>query len=119
MWEIALTSDKYIHNKIFGDGFGFMRADYEWGLEMMSGGGSLNEGESRQEMFLINGDFHSGPLPAVKYVGYLGLTLLIPLIVMFAAMGRRLINSALGTPFELCRIFYGIQVIAFSITLCR
>jgi hypothetical protein len=111
MWEIALTSDKYIHNKIFGDGFGYMRADFERGVDLMYGRTSLRQDEARQEMFLLDGDFHSGPISAVKVVGYLGLTLLIPLFAIFTTMGYRLINSAHGTPYEACSLFFGIQVI--------
>ena len=29
MWSIALSTDKYIHNKLLGDGFGVSRPDYE------------------------------------------------------------------------------------------
>jgi hypothetical protein len=111
MWEIALTSDKYIHNKIFGDGFGFMRADYERGVDMLYGRTSLREGEARQEMFLLDGDFHSGPISGVKVVGYLGLTLLIPLLAIFAKMGYRLINISNGTPYESCCLFICIPII--------
>jgi hypothetical protein len=111
MWEIALSSDKYIHNKIFGDGFGYMRSDYERARLIEMGYTSLMEGEARQEMYLLDGDFHSGPISAVKVVGYIGLTLLITLFAIFGRMGYRLINSALGTPYEVCCLFYGIQVI--------
>jgi hypothetical protein len=111
MWEIALTSEKYIHNKIFGDGFGYMRADYERGVDLMFGRTSLRQDEARQEIFLLDGDFHSGPISALKVTGYLGLTLLIPLLAFFVAMGYRLIYRGLGTPYQFCCLFYGIQVI--------
>jgi hypothetical protein len=111
MWEIALSSDKYINNKIFGDGFGYMRADYERGVDVMFGRTFLRQDEARQEMYLLDGDFHSGPISAVKVVGYIGLTLLIPLFAIFGRMGYRLINSAHGTPYEACSLFFGIQVI--------
>jgi hypothetical protein len=113
MWEIALTSDKYIHNKIFGDGFGYMRADYERGIDVMYGRTSLRADEARQEMYLLDGDFHSGPISAVKVVGYLGLTLLIPLLAIFAKMGYRLIRISNGTPYEFCCLFICIPIIIY------
>jgi hypothetical protein len=111
MWEKALSSDKYIHNKIFGDGFGYMRADYERSILISSGKATLFEGEARQEACLLDGDFHSGPISTVRFSGYLGLTLLMPLFAIFATMGYRIINIGHGTPYESCCLFYGIPVI--------
>jgi hypothetical protein len=112
MWEVALSSDKYIHNKIFGDGFGYMRSDFEDARLKILGYIPLVGGEEHQEMFLLDGDFHSGPISALKVTGYLGLTLLIILLAIFAKMGYRLINIAHETPYKFCCLFYGIQVIA-------
>ncbi|MFZ4387789.1 MAG: hypothetical protein ACOYOI_06465, partial [Chthoniobacterales bacterium] len=56
MWRMALTSDKYIKNKLLGDGFGFLRQDYERGLAIMYGQEKLNASDAKQEMFLLDGD---------------------------------------------------------------
>jgi hypothetical protein len=111
MWEIALTSEKYIHNKIFGDGFGYMRSDYERARLIEMGYTSLMEGESRQEMYLLDGDFHSGPVSTIRFVGYVGLALFLPLIFLVAGSGYRLIKGCIGTPFQFCSFFIGIPIV--------
>jgi 4-amino-4-deoxy-L-arabinose transferase-like glycosyltransferase len=111
LWEIALTSERYIHNKIFGDGFGYMRSDYERARLIESGLASLMEGEVRQEMFLLDGDFHSGPISTIRFVGYVGLALFIPLLFLLAGAGYRIIRESIGTPFQVCSFFIGVPII--------
>jgi hypothetical protein len=111
MWEIALTSDKYIHNKIFGDGFGYMRADFERAMDVMYGRTSLRGDEARQEMFLLDGDFHSGPVSTIRFVGYIGLALILPLFFLLMRMAWRLSYLSLGTKYETCTLFYCIPII--------
>jgi hypothetical protein len=111
MWEIALTSDKYIHNKIFGDGFGFMRADFERGMDLMYGRTSLRGDEAKQEMFLLDGDLHSGPISSIRFVGYVGLALFLPLLYFLMRMAWRLSYLSTGTKYDTCTFFYCIPLI--------
>jgi hypothetical protein len=115
MWEIALTSDKYIRNKIFGDGFGYMRSDYERALQIKMGYSSLMGNEARQEMFLLDGDFHSGPVGTIRFVGYIGFTLLFPLFYYLIRMAWRLSTTSLGTKYEICTLFYCLPIIILPI----
>jgi len=113
MWKIALTSDKYIHSKAFGDGFGFDRADYETGVNQIldrnaSGFGGEN---AAQEAFMRNGDFHSGPVSTIRFVGYVGLLLFLPLVFTIAVYGYRIVQMAKGTPFEFCVFYLTIPVL--------
>lgn len=111
MWEIALTSDKYIHNKIFGDGFGFMRADFERGMDLMYGRTSLRGDEAKQEMFLLDGDLHSGPVSSIRFVGYVGLVLFLPLLYLIMRMAWRLVCSSIQTHYQMCVFFYCLPII--------
>ena len=108
MWEIALTSDKYIHNKIFGDGFGYMRSDFERARLIEMGRASLMQGETRQEMFLLDGDFHSGPVSTIRFVGYVGLPIFLMLLYLLMRMAWRLSFFSLGTEYETCTLYYCI-----------
>ena len=38
MWEVALSSDRYIRNKWFGDGFGFTARELSYQMELMATG---------------------------------------------------------------------------------
>jgi hypothetical protein len=111
LWEIALTSERYIHNKILGDGFGFMRSDYERARMIEMGYTSLMEGENRQEMFLLDGDYHSGPVSTIRFVGYVGLAIFLPLLFLVAGLGYRLINDGISTPFQGCIFFIAMPLV--------
>jgi hypothetical protein len=108
MWEMVLSSDRYIHQKVLGDGFGYLRDDLQRSIEITSGQSQLSGTEVRQEMFMLNGDFHSGPLSAIRFVGIVGLALFLPLNFLLAKMAWRLIKTSLGTEYEFCTLFFSI-----------
>jgi hypothetical protein len=113
MWRTALTSDKYINNKILGDGFGFLREDFERGVDMMYGRSKLNSNEEKQEMFLLDGDYHSGPVGSIRFVGIVGLFLFLQLLYLMFRMALKLIHKALRTELEFCTLFYCIPILLF------
>jgi hypothetical protein len=110
MWEIAMTSDKYIRNKLLGDGFGFTRKDYEIMMDSFVGGAGFGGENAQQERFMINGDFHSGPVSAIRFVGYVGLGLFLILLFYAAKYAFETIWLARGTPFEMCVYFYALPM---------
>ncbi len=115
MWKMALTSDKYIKSKFLGDGFGFLREDFERGVDMMLGRTSLAANEVEQEQFMLGGDFHSGPVSTIRFVGYVGLVLFLILLVKSISCGTNLIRKATGTPFQKISLFIGIPIIIYPI----
>jgi hypothetical protein len=115
MWKMALTSDKYIRSKFFGDGFGFLRTDFEKGLDIMYGRAQLGVNESAQEQFLLDGDFHSGPVSSIRFVGYVGLVLFMILLVNAFLFAKKIILNLIGTPFESIGLFVGIPIIIYPI----
>ena len=115
MWKMALTSDKYIKSKFLGDGFGFLREDFERGVDMMLGRTSLAANEVEQEQFMLGGDFHSGPVSTIRFVGYVGLVLFLILLVKSVSCGTNLIRKATGTPFQKISLFIGIPIIIYPI----
>jgi drug/metabolite transporter (DMT)-like permease len=111
MWKEVITSDRYIHNKILGDGFGLPRTDYEAQLSSFMTGVNAYEGKlAAQESFMINGDFHSGPLSLVRFVGVVGGALFLTLLFMMASYSYKLIEKSHGTPFEFCTLFVCIPL---------
>jgi len=104
MWKIVLTTDKYISNKWLGDGFGFTRTQ----LEQMR---SLVTDADIQENFMISGDYHSGPVATIRFVGYVGLALFLILLGSIVHYGWRLIRAAQNTPFYYLALFLGLPAI--------
>jgi len=98
MWDVVLHTDTYIHNKLLGDGFGFTSYELQI-MEQQEEGREGFVGDARQESFLIQGAFHSGPLSAIRYVGVVGLTLYIVLLLAAARYAWRLIVISRGTDF--------------------
>lgn len=105
MWKLVLRGDKYIRNKLLGDGFGFSRRE----LHIMTSNMLL--GEQSKEDFLIVGAFHSGPLSTVRYAGFVGLALIYALFVAVAVLAVRLIIRTRGTPLLPVTLFFGIPLI--------
>ena len=111
MWQLALSSDKYIHNKILGDGFGYLRSDYEREMDIVTGKAQLSQLDAKQEIFLLDGDYHSGPVGSIRFVGIVGLLLFLPLLFHMLLMAVRTIKKATGSGFEFCAYFYCIPII--------
>ncbi|MBV8226850.1 MAG: hypothetical protein JO232_16850 [Verrucomicrobia bacterium] len=110
MWQVVLSTDRYIHNKLLGDGFGFSSEELQI-MEQAQSGGPGFIGASEQESFLIQGAYHSGPLSAVRYVGAVGLVFYLTLLVGAAIYAWKLIRRCQGTDYFPLALFVGIPAI--------
>ena len=108
MWRRVWNSNKYISNWWLGDGFGISK-------DQLREAQMATEEDSARESATIAGDYHSGPLTAIKFAGYIGLCLIVVLMFAAAAYGWRLINRAKGTPFFFLALFNGCNAIYFPI----
>jgi len=104
MWHRAMDGNKYIKNKILGDGFGTSQRAQDSVREMAAVGES---GEAGMEGQLINGGFHSGPLTAIRVVGAVGLVLLYAWMIYLVIYAVRLIRTSKDTPFFPIALFFG------------
>jgi hypothetical protein len=99
MWKIALTTDRYITDKVWGDGFGFTAQE----LNIMKSAGLGGQGfigDTGQEAFMIQGSYHSGPVSSIRFVGYVGLFLFLALRIAMIPYAMRVLRSAWGTPYQ-------------------
>jgi hypothetical protein len=110
MWDVVLSTDTYIHNKLLGDGFGFTSEELQI-MEQAQSGGPGFIGASGQESFLIQGAFHSGPLSAIRYVGAVGLVFYLTLLVAAAIYAWKLIRRTQGTDYFPLALFVGLPAI--------
>jgi len=115
MWKVVLTTDKYIHDKIFGDGFGILRADYDKMLNSMMGGVGFIGESATQESFMVSGQFHSGPVSSIRFVGLLGLVLFLILLFVMAKNSFRIVQLSQNTPYQFISLFFGIPIIIYPI----
>jgi hypothetical protein len=84
--------------------------------EMAGGIGFL--GAARQEGFMITGMFHSGPLSAIRYVGYVGLAIYTALIILVGWHAWQLIRKTEGTELFAPSLFVGMPIIIFPVLFC-
>ena len=96
MWKQALFTDRYIENKLLGDGFGIKKTDYA----IMSYFAQHGTMEDARENLMIVGNFHSGPVTTIRYVGYLGCALYLAMIILLAREGWRLCRALKGSSYE-------------------
>lgn len=108
MWKLALTEDRWIQNKLLGDGFGLTKYD----LAVMQ---SLRSFSESQENFLLIGQYHSGPISTIRYVGMVGLALFIPMMGLIIIRAVRLIRVCIGTALFPAALFVGMPLIFYPI----
>jgi O-antigen ligase len=96
MWKLALTSDRYIHNKWLGDGFGFTMAELQYQQELKMKGAHPSQ---VQDYYLVVGTYHSGPIETIKRIGYIGLCVLLIAFGVFMWEAKSLVNKSRGTPY--------------------
>lgn len=82
MWRIVLSSDRYIQNKMFGDGFGYSRAEHDAQMKAVEGVGAY-AGDSI-DMYIAKGSYHGWHVEAIRFTGVLGLVIGVILLFGFA-----------------------------------
>ncbi len=112
MWQTVLTEERWIRNKLLGDGFGFTREDYYLMQNEQLGYHGFAEG-IRQETQLIVGAYHSGPLSAIRYVGVVGLILFLILLIYTARRAYRLTMRCWNTKFFKPVAFVTLQAVLY------
>jgi hypothetical protein len=102
IWEEALFTDRWITNKVLGDGLGFTKEE----LSMQQGlqDGSLSFGgfgglSDQQVSILVNGDYHSGPVSLIRTIGYVGLVIFVIAILVLAVACHKLLRRYRGSPY--------------------
>ena len=112
MWREALVSDKHIHNKILGDGFGFTAEELDYQHQLMMRG---VQSVDQQDYYLAVGSYHSGPIETIKRVGYVGLAVLLIVMGVFGVHSVRLVNRARGTPYFHYAVFLALPIVILPV----
>ena len=108
MWRIVLTSDKYIKNKMLGDGFGYSRAEHDAQMKAMEGTGYY-AGDSI-DMFIAKGSYHGWHVEAIRFTGVLGLVIGLILLFGFAKSAWKGMKHYRGTDYFGCVCFICIPI---------
>lgn len=123
IWEEVLLTDRWINNKIIGDGLGFSAAELsmqqELSYKMQSKQGISNIGVSgfdlHREAILSNGDYHSGPVSAIRTIGYIGLLVMAIAQLRLVIHAHRQILRSKGTEWFPVTLFFCIPIIWYPV----
>jgi hypothetical protein len=113
IWKEALTSDRWITNKLLGDGLGFTMQElqYQMNRDTRAIGPSVSGLTAHQEAILANGDYHSGPVQTIRTIGYVGLAVILLFQIRLAVHAHRQIKRCRGTEWFPLALFIGIPLI--------
>jgi hypothetical protein len=114
LWKEALLTDRWISNKMFGDGLGFTMRElqYQMGRDKhKSGSTTLSGFDAHRDAVLANGNYHSGPVQTIRTIGYSGLLVLLLFQIRLAVHAHRQISRCRGTEWFPVALFIGIPLI--------
>lgn len=102
IWEEVIFTDNWIKNKTMGDGLGFTADELAYQEELRAGGPSMGSSgfDNHRETILVNGDYHSGPVSAVRTIGYIGLAVMLFCMLMVARNAHKLIIRSKNKPWK-------------------
>ncbi len=114
MWKEALTTEKWIHNKVLGDGIGISAEALARMVNLESSESSRTGSalSKQQEKMMLVGAYHSGPLHSIRMTGYVGLLILLLAMIRLAVHAHRQIMRCKGTEWAPVALFFGIPLIA-------
>lgn len=119
MWQEALTSDRWIQNKLLGDGMGFTVRELNYQLSLKEGGGANRIGisgfDAAREGVLASGGYHSVFVSSVRTCGYVGAVVFIIAILRTSVRAHRLIIRCRNTEWFPVALFFGIPIIVGAI----
>lgn len=113
MWAWAWNDTRVLRDKIWGTGFGLSLDDMSLiAASLTAGQGGQNLlGGSDRESFMITGTFHSGPLSTIRYIGIVGLTFYLVLLLYMAIAAYRLCIRSRSTEAFPLALFVSLPII--------
>jgi hypothetical protein len=112
IWKEVLLTERWIQNKIIGDGLGFSAVELAAQMNYRKGTRAGISGfDIHRESVLANGDYHSGPVSMIRTIGYVGLLFFVIAQLRLAVHAHRQIIRCRGTPWLPLALFIGIPII--------
>jgi hypothetical protein len=114
IWREVLLSDRWIRNKVVGDGLGFTRRELEYQAGVVDRNlvGTGRSGfDFQRESILASGDYHSGPVTTIRVIGYAGLAVLLLFQIRLAVHAHRQIRRCRGTEWYPLALLVGVPLV--------
>jgi hypothetical protein len=91
MWKLALGTDRYIHNKLWGDGFAINSREMQAILDQMQG--VATDSISSQDRMLAQGSYHGFHVETIRFTGIFGLICAVVMMVVAFRKALRLVRA--------------------------
>lgn len=96
MWRLALFTDRYIRNKLLGDGFGYSSAELRAALDSAMGDQRMLGGANQQDVMLAKGSYHGFHVETIRFTGLFGLIAALVTMGIFFSYALSLIRYYRG-----------------------
>ena len=98
MWKLALTTDRYIQNKLLGDGFSFRADELAAAQDATEGDRRRSSGMKVEDIMLARGSYHGFHVEAIRMTGVLGLVCALVALGIFFRSAWQHIRYFKGRP---------------------
>jgi hypothetical protein len=98
MWRLVLTTDRYIKNKLLGDGFGYSADELRAALDSAMGDQRMLGQANQQDMMLAKGSYHGFHVEAIRFTGVFGLIMALVSMGIFFRYSLKLIRHFRDRP---------------------
>lgn len=98
MWRIALTSDRYIQNKMLGDGFAMSAREMRAQLDTAQGFGYGSTDQDQIEGFMQRGSYHGFHVETIRFTGAVGLSTAVFAMFVFMRKAWQLLKHYRSQP---------------------
>ena len=101
IWKEVLSTDRYIYDKVLGDGLGFNARELaaQQTMDALKVGIGTSGFDIQRDYILVSGDYHSGPVQTIRTTGYVGLFILLIGMSYTSIRAHRMIVRARNTPY--------------------
>jgi len=99
MWKLVLTSDRYISNKLLGDGFSISATEMRAQMDAVMGDKRRTAGMSLQDTMLERGSYHGFHVETIRHTGVFGLILALISMGIFLRYAVVLIRHFRSHPY--------------------
>jgi len=96
MWKQVLSTDRYISNKILGDGFQISSSEQAARDAWTSGDARMRQSMTKEQMHLESGSYHGFHVETIRFTGVVGLIAATAVLIVFAVFASRCIKYFRG-----------------------
>lgn len=98
MWRLALTTDRYIHNKVLGDGFNYRADELAAQISASYGDHRAAVNFDSMDQFMAKGSYHGFHVEAIRMTGAVGLLAAIVGLCIFLRYAWLQVKHFRGRP---------------------